>query len=182
MFSTLQRRHSFSATRGASTIMGREDRSNLTGSHKNPFHRRLKSSTAILVSEDTAQPSRDRIKSLPGTGNEKSSRGRSFMGILKFKKRRKSASAKLTQQTGLKSKVSYFLCHTPIGCVGRYVRIIRLDFNIPCTCTSLLQSIPRCLISIMICWQCASLTSQVIWLEFEELHSYMYERIILNPW
>lgn len=70
-----------------------------------------------MVSNGTAQASRERIMSLPGTGNEKASKkeggGRSFMGILRFKKRRKSTSAKLQNstpmhQTGLRDKVS---CH-----------------------------------------------------------------------
>lgn len=91
MFSTLQRRHSFSATRGASTLMGKEDEGNLTGSHKSRFHRQLKSSAPTIVSEE-AEPSRARIMSL--SGNEKRSKreggGRSLMDLFKFKKRRKS--------------------------------------------------------------------------------------------
>lgn len=108
MFSILQRRHSFSATCGTYTVMGRED--HITSSHKSRFHRRLKSGASLLGSKDTAQPSRERVMSLPGTGKEKSSKkeggGRSLMQLLKFKKRRKSAQESKLYKTGLKSKVS----------------------------------------------------------------------------
>lgn len=107
MFSALQRRHSFSATRNTSIAMGREDHGSLTTSHKSRFHRRQKSGAALL---DSAQHSRDRKMSLPGTGNEKSSKkeggGWSLMELLKFKKRRKSTQESKLYKTGLKSKVS----------------------------------------------------------------------------
>ena len=111
MLSTLQRRHSFSATRGASTLTSREDEGNLTSSHKSSrFHRRLKSSAPIMGPEDTTEPSRARIMSL--SGSEKRSKkegggGRSLMDLLKFKKRRKS----LQDSKQHKTKVGlYYSC------------------------------------------------------------------------
>lgn len=78
--------------------MGKQNDGSLTASHKNRFHRRLKSSTSIQVSSvsDTAMSSRGRIMSLPGSGNEKNTKkeggGRSLMELLKLKKRRKSST------------------------------------------------------------------------------------------
>lgn len=92
MFSKLQKRsHSFSSARATSTTMGKEGSdgrrptslidSSTSGSYKNRFHRRLKSSTsaAIPVASSSAQAK--------GSGKDRKG-GRSWMEIFRLKKRK----------------------------------------------------------------------------------------------
>lgn len=86
--------------------MGKEDMTDSSNLNKSRFHGRMKSSSSLPVSEVAA---RGRIMSVPGPSREPDSRkgggGRSWMEILRLKKRKKSSSKLQDSKLGYNSEV-----------------------------------------------------------------------------